>query len=408
MISNQRILLAISAGIAAYKTPQLVRELRAAGAEVRVVLTADATKLVAPLALQAVSGHPVQTSLWEGDAGFAMDHIELAKWATAVLVAPATANTIAKLAAGMADDLLTTLCLASEAPLFIAPAMNQAMWKHPATIQNMQTLRERGATILGPESGAQACGDVGPGRMREPSDLVADLSVPQTLKGTKVLITAGPTKESWDPVRYVTNRSTGRMGFALASAAARAGAEVALVAGPVELNTPAGVKRVDVITAAEMAGAVKEHASSSDVFIAAAAVADFRPKKLEKKFKKDGQSVTLELEPTEDIVKAVSQMPNPPFIVGFAAETDNLLENARAKMQRKSMDMIVANTVGENRGFGSGPATVWLLGQDLELKLEAQSKEALSPKLIEAVYLHSLDCFVEDSSQRRKGIVSAR
>ena len=386
MLSNQRILLAVSAGIAAYKTPQLVRDLRAAGAEVRVVLTKDAAKLVAPLALQAVSGHLVQTSLWEGDAGFAMDHIELAKWATAVLVAPTTANTIAKLAAGMADDLVMTLCLATEAPLFIAPAMNQAMWKHPATIQNTQTLAQRGAMILGPESGAQACGDVGPGRMREPNDLVADLSVhlsvSQIWKGKKILITAGPTQESWDPVRYFTNRSTGRMGFALAAAASRAGAEVVLVAGPVGLNTPAGVKRMDVTTAAEMANAVKEHASSFDVFIASAAVADFRPKKLKQKFKKDGQPVTLELEPTEDIVKTVSHLPNAPFIVGFAAETANLLENSRAKMQRKNMNMIIANTVNENQGFGSGPAEVWLLGQGQKLKLEAQSKEALAPKLI--------------------------
>lgn len=400
-LANARVLLAISGGIAAYKTPQLVRDLRAAGAEVRVVLTPGAEKLVSPLALQAVSGAPVQTSLWEGDAGFAMDHIELAKWANVVLVAPATANLLAKMAAGLADDLVTTLLLATTAPVLVAPAMNQAMWQHPATVQNINQLTVRGVMVLGPESGEQACGDVGPGRMREPCDLVADLAtllqVKPLLKNKRVLITAGPTCESWDPVRFLTNHSTGRMGFALAAAAAQAGATVELVAGPVQLATPVGVHRTDVRTAAEMAAVTKQKACDADLLIAAAAVADFRPRQiLTDKLKKNGNTLMLELEPTEDIVASVSQFDNPPFIVGFAAETERVLENACNKMQRKKMDLIIANQVGDGRGFGAGEATVWLLGKGQDRKFSAQSKEMLAPQIIEAIAaayrLHDKQC----------------
>lgn len=389
-LANARVLLAISGGIAAYKTPQLVRDLRAAGAEVRVVMTPGAEKLVSALALQAVSGEPVQTSLWEGDAGFAMDHIELAKWASVVLVAPATANLLAKMVAGMADDLVTTLLLATPAPVAVAPAMNQAMWQHPATANNVQILKNRGVLFLGPDSGEQACGDVGPGRMREPSDLVANLTAlrrPQPLfKNKRVLITAGPTCESWDPVRYLTNHSTGRMGFALAAAASQAGADVELVAGPVQLATPRGVRRIDVRSAADMMAATRERAKQADLFISAAAVADFRPRQvLNDKLKKNGNALMLELEPTEDIVASIAQSEQPPFIVGFAAETDSVLENAYDKMHRKNMDLIVANQVGENLGFGPGEATVWLLGKGQDQKLTAPSKELLAPRIIEAI-----------------------
>jgi phosphopantothenoylcysteine decarboxylase/phosphopantothenate--cysteine ligase len=406
-LENQRILLAVSAGIAAYKAPQLVRELCSAGAQVRVILTEDAQKLVAPLALQAVSGHPVQTSLWDGDAGFAMDHIELAKWATVVLIAPATANVLAKLAAGIADDLLTTLALATQARLFVAPAMNQAMWRHAATTANVACLQQRGVVLLGPDSGEQACGDVGPGRMREPSDLVSDLVAclsglsaltssatgsrsgtslcegSTCLQGKTVLITAGPTREAWDPVRFLTNHSTGRMGFALAAAAQQAGAHVILIAGPVQLPIPMGVKRIDIVTADEMAIAVDEQVSGVDLFIAAAAVADFRPaRELDSKLKKDGNSLTLELEPTIDIVAAVASRSEPPFVVGFAAETDQVIDQAKAKRERKGMDLIVANQVGADCGFGDGEVSVTLIGEGMEQTLAAHSKETLAPKLI--------------------------
>jgi phosphopantothenoylcysteine decarboxylase/phosphopantothenate--cysteine ligase len=401
MLTNQRILLAVSAGISAYKTPQLVRDLRAAGAEVRVILTEDANKLVSPIALQAVSGYPVQSSLWEGSAGFAMDHIELARWASIILVAPATANLLAKMAIGLADDLVTTIILATEAPIYIAPAMNQVMWRHPTTIKNIDTLKSRGIIALGPDSGHQACGDVGLGRMREPIDLVADL-VDGIVGGKKrfenlsdascvfrdksVLITAGPTREAWDPIRFITNHSTGRMGFSLAAAAQRAGARVILITGPVQLPTPLDVTRIDITTAAEMAEAVHQEVTRADIFIAAAAVADFRPSRLLKqKLKKTGNAVTLELEPTEDIVKSVAQYKKRPFIVGFAAETDHVLENARLKREAKHMDLIVANQVGPASGFGDGSAKVWLLSQRSEQEVAACSKERLASKLIEMI-----------------------
>jgi phosphopantothenoylcysteine decarboxylase/phosphopantothenate--cysteine ligase len=396
MLTKQRILLGISAGIAAYKTPQLVRDLVSSGAEVRVVLTNDAKKLVAPLALQAVSGYPVQTSLWEGEAGFAMDHIELAKWATIILIAPATANVLAKLAIGIADDLLTTIILATKAPIYVAPAMNQAMWQHRATVENIKTLKARGVTVLGPESGEQACGDAGPGRMREPIDLVTDLlgylgqedlgKGSRVLQDKVVLITAGPTQEAWDPVRFLSNHSTGHMGFALAGAAARAGANVILVTGPVQLQTPPGVSRIDIITAAEMAEVVYQQMAEVDIFIAAAAVADFRPRQLlDQKLKKSVDVISLELERTEDIVATVGLTENRPFIVGFAAETDHVLDNARTKRIAKNMDLIVANQVGVGFGFGEGPAHVWLLSEVSEQALAATSKEALAPKLMDRI-----------------------
>lgn len=387
-LANQRLVLAVSGGIAAYKTPQLVRELRAAGAQVRVILTDNAKRLVASLALQAVSGHPVQNSLWEGDADFAMDHIELAKWATGVLIAPATANAIAKLAAGLADDLLTTLILATQAAVFIAPAMNQVMWNHPATQVNVLSLQQRGVHFFGPDSGEQACGDIGFGRMREPAMLVADLQAhlgqSQTWYGKTVLLTAGPTREAWDPVRFITNHSTGRMGFALAAAAQQAGARVILIAGPVQLSTPAGVERINVITAAEMAAAVYAHVAQVDVFIAAAAVADFRPQRsLDSKLKKNGNAMSLMLEPTEDIVAGVAKYYNRPFIIGFAAETDNVIDNAKAKRERKGMDVIIANRVGVDCGFGDGAVRVEVIDADGCKTLCAASKEQLAPQLLQ-------------------------
>jgi phosphopantothenoylcysteine decarboxylase/phosphopantothenate--cysteine ligase len=350
------VLLGVTGGIAAYKSPDLVRRLLERGAEVQVVMTDAAQKFVTPTSFQAVSGRPVRTDLWDGAAEAAMGHIELARWAQLVLIAPASADFIARLAGGRADDLLATLCLATEAPIVIAPAMNRLMWSNKATQANVATLLGRGVRMLGPDSGGQACGEIGAGRMWEPVHLAETLlAAPANsglLAGLNVLITAGPTRERLDPVRYLTNRSSGKMGFAVAAAAREAGAHVTLVSGPVQLPTPAGVTRINVESARDMYAAVHRHIAEADVFIAAAAVADFQPVTVSKhKIKKQGVTVKLDLEPAPDIVKSVADMAKRPFVVGFAAETDNVEDNARGKLKRKKLDMIAANEVGDGIAF---------------------------------------------------------
>ncbi len=353
-LQGQRLLLCVGGGIAAYKSLELVRRLRDAGAEVQVAMTDGAQHFVTALSFQALSGQPVRTSLWDSAAEAAMGHIELARWADRIVVAPATADLIARLAQGFANDLVTTLCLATTAPITIAPAMNHRMWQHPATQANVALLRERGVQIIGPEDGPLAEGESGPGRLSEPEDIVAALSSnatpvngDTTLAGTKIVVSAGPTYEDLDPVRYLGNRSSGKMGFAVAASAARRGAEVVLVAGPVSLPTPAGVTRVDVRSAAQMREAVFA-AFPADIYIGAAAVADYTPRATAaNKIKKTGEVLALELVRTPDILAEVAaQTQGLKLVVGFAAETENVEHYARGKLQAKRLDMIVANRVG--------------------------------------------------------------
>jgi phosphopantothenoylcysteine decarboxylase/phosphopantothenate--cysteine ligase len=349
-------LLGVTGGIAAYKSPDLVRRLIERGADVQVVMTNAAQRFVSPMSFQAVSGRPARNDLWDGTAEAAMGHIELARWAQMVLIAPASADFIARLAGGRADDLLATLCLATEAPIALAPAMNRLMWANKATQFNVETLISRGVRFLGPASGNQACGEVGAGRMWEPVALAESLLEQPAnaglLAGLNILITAGPTRERIDPVRYLTNRSSGKMGFAVAAAAREAGAHVTMVTGPVQLPTPAGITRINVESARDMYAAVHRQVADADVFIAAAAVADFQPVTVAKqKIKKQGVAVKLDLEPAPDIVKSVADMAKRPFVVGFAAETNDVEENARSKLKRKKLDMIAANQVGEGIAF---------------------------------------------------------
>lgn len=389
VLVNKKILLGVSGGIAAYKAAELLRRLREAGAEVRVVMTRAATQFVGPMTFQALSGHPVRTELMDPSAEAAMGHIELARWADLVLVAPATADCLAKLAHGLADDLLSTLCLATEAPLMVAPAMNRIMWGHPATRANTRLLAERGVLIAGPAAGEQACGERGLGRMLEPAALVeqaATVFSPGLLAGVRVLMTAGPTREAIDPVRFIGNRSSGKMGFAIAEAAAAAGAHVVLVCGPVSLPTPPGVERIDVDSAQAMHEAVMARVADCDLFIAAAAVADYRPKAVAtEKIKKSQAELSLELVRNPDIVADVAALPDRPFTVGFAAETTQVLDYARDKLQRKGLDMIAANEVGESLGFESDDNALYLLWPDGEEDLGRATKRALAHRLLEAV-----------------------
>ena len=349
-LTNKRILLGICGSIAAYKSAELVRMLRQAGAEVRVVMTAGASRFITALTLQALSGNPVRDQLWDQEAEAAMGHIELARWADLLLVAPASADFLARLAQGRADDLLAAVCLATEAPLLVAPAMNRVMWANPATQANCERLRARKVEFLGPADGAQACGEFGVGRMAELDHLLAALGSrleTGALSGKCVLVSAGPTREPIDPVRYLSNRSSGKMGFALAEAAMEAGAAVTLVSGPVALESPQRVQRIDVETAAEMFEAVVARVVQCDIFISAAAVADYRPRQVQaEKIKKASALRSLDLEPTVDILNYVASLERPPFTVGFAAETDRLLEHANRKLQHKKLDMVAANQVG--------------------------------------------------------------
>ncbi len=390
MTPKTRILLGVTGGIAAYKSPDLVRRLVERGAEVQVVMTSGARRFVAPLCFQAVSGRPVRTDLWDETAEAGMGHIELARWAQIVLIAPASADFIARLAGGRADDLLATLCLATEAPVVIAPAMNRAMWAHPATRANVDTLIARGLRLLGPGSGRQACGDLGPGRMWEPAQLAETLLEPPPnaglLAGHSILITAGPTRERLDPVRYLTNRSSGKMGFAVAAAAREAGAHVTLISGPVGIPTPQGITRIDVESAREMYAAVHRHIAESDVFIAAAAVADFRPLHVSKqKIKKQGVALTLELEPAPDIVKSVADLATRPFVVRFAAEPENGGENAPRKLQRKQLDMIAANQVGDGLAFDCDDNALSVLWPGGKVDIARGPKLSVARALIELI-----------------------
>lgn len=353
-----RVLLGITGGIAAYKAPELVRELTAAGAKVQVVMTRAAQEFVGSAALQAVSGRPVRLDLWDETAEAAMGHIELARWADRIIIAPATANFIAAYAQGMATDLLTTLCLATEARVALAPAMNRVMWAHPAVQHNCATLKSRGVRMLGPADGEQACGETGPGRMLEPAEIAAALLreptwlAPQVLAGTRVVVTAGPTREPIDPVRYITNRSSGKMGFAVARAAAEAGADVVLVSGPVHLDTPHGVRRVQVETAEEMYRAALAAVEGADIFIGCAAISDYRPPAAAaEKIKRTGEALRLDLVRSPDTLASVAALEGGPFTVGFAAETEKVREHAMLKLETKKVDMIAANHVGPACGF---------------------------------------------------------
>jgi phosphopantothenoylcysteine decarboxylase/phosphopantothenate--cysteine ligase len=388
-LANKRIVLGVTGGIAAYKSADLVRRLRDAGAQVRVVMSRGAMAFVTPLTFQAVSGIPVHTELLDEKAEAGMGHIELARWADQVLVAPATANFMARLAHGMAEDLLSTVCLATSAPVMIAPAMNQQMWSNVATQANRELLMERGIRIIGPASGSQACGEIGPGRMVEPAELLEALAPAQTpsLAGKHVVVTAGPTYEDIDPVRFIGNRSSGRMGFAIASAAYEAGARVSLVAGPVRLATPDGIERRDVRSALEMRDTALELAATADVFISVAAVADYRPARpAAQKIKKGLPKQKIELVGNPDIVAEVARMTERPFTVGFAAETENLREHALEKLSRKRLDMIAANQVGiEGTGFESEANEILLITPDGEQNLGKGSKQKLARLLIETV-----------------------
>lgn len=363
-MKTRNILLGITGGIAAYKAPELVRRLTERGATVQVVMTAAAARFVTPTTLQAVSGRPVRDSLWDEAAEAAMSHIELARWADQILIAPATADCMAQLAAGAAGDLLTTLCLASEAPLAIAPAMNRVMWASPAVQANRAVLERRGVRILGPDAGDQACGEQGLGRMSDPAAIATQLleggdhgpaagvSTAGPLAGKTVMITAGPTREAIDPVRFLSNRSSGKMGYAMAEAALAAGARVILVSGPVALETPAGAEVVAVESAEDLYRATMAHLTGVDIFIGAAAVADYKPRqRADQKIKKSRDAMSIELTRTPDTLAAVAARDPAPFTVGFAAETTRLQHHARIKLEAKKLDMIIANEVGPDRGF---------------------------------------------------------
>lgn len=388
-----RILLGITGGIAAYKSCELCRGLRSAGHEVRVVMTANAERFVGRATLQALSGQAVRTSLWDEAAEAAMGHIELARWADAIVIAPATADIMARLAQGRSDDLLTTLCLASDAPLLLAPAMNRHMWAHAATRANAELLRSRGVRLLGPAEGEQACGDVGPGRMLEPAQILAAmdsaLETGKLLDGLRVVVSAGPTFEDIDPVRFLGNRSSGRMGFAVAEAAARAGAEVTLIAGPVHQATPTGVaRRRDVRSARQMLDAMRAASADADIVIAAAAVADWRPRELAagKLKKQPGRpDLSLDLVENPDILATLAERTPRPFLVGFAAETGQLEPHARSKLERKGIDMIAANLVGEGRGFDQADNALGVYWRGGGQDLPAQSKQTLAVRLVELI-----------------------
>jgi phosphopantothenoylcysteine decarboxylase/phosphopantothenate--cysteine ligase len=379
-----RVLLGVTGGIAAYKSAELVRRLRDRDVEVQVVMTPAALEFVTPLTFQALSGRSVRDNLWDPAAEAAMGHIELARWPDRILIAPASADFLARLAHGLADDLLTTLCLATDRPISVAPAMNRLMWANTATQKNLALLQERGVRVLGPAEGDQACGEVGAGRMLEPLDLVEEILLlapgDGALAGRKVVITAGPTRERIDPVRFITNRSSGKMGFAVAQAARDAGAEVVIVAGPVNVPTPRGVRRVDVETAEQMMAAVNANLAGTDIFIAAAAVSDYRPMQVAaEKIKKTSDSLVLPLSRTTDILATVSAGSPRPFVVGFAAETQNVERNALAKLEAKNLDMIAANQVGENLAFDQDDNALtvyWKGGGKRELSLCSKAQLA--------------------------------
>jgi phosphopantothenoylcysteine decarboxylase/phosphopantothenate--cysteine ligase len=378
----------VTGGIAAYKSPELVRRLIERGAQVQVVMTRGARAFVSPLTFQAVSSRRVRDDIWDTEAEAAMGHIELARWADLVVIAPATAHCLGLLANGLAGDLLSTVCLATNAPLLLAPAMNHVMWQHAAVQANVRALEQRGVRILGPATGDQACGEEGPGRMLEPAEIVeAVYAAPerlasQSLRGVKVVITAGPTREPIDPVRYVTNRSSGKMGYALASAVHEAGAEVLLVSGPVALPVPRGVERIDVETAEQMYNAVHEFIGSADLFIGCAAVSDYRPESPSAhKIKRKAEAMSLALIRSPDTLASVSALAGGPFTVGFAAETQDVIQHAREKLANKGVDMMAANLVGPDCGFDKETNALTVLWNGGEVQLEQASKAVLARRL---------------------------
>ena len=386
------IVLGITGGIAAYKAPDLVRRLRERGGDVQIVMTASAEEFVTSTALQAVSGRPIRSNLWDKEAEAAMSHIELARWADIVLIAPATAEIMARIVSGGAPDLLTTICLATEAPIALAPAMNRVMWSNPATQANRRVLESRGTHILGPAVGSQACGETGAGRMLDPDTIAAAVFAIGTTQGEgllnnrKVVITAGPTREAIDPVRYITNRSSGKMGYAMARAAAAQGADVILISGPVDLPDPPGVEVRNVTTAQEMHDATHDCVKEADIFVAAAAVADYRPKDLkEQKIKKNDESMTINLVRCPDILASVAALDAGPFTVGFAAETEKVDEYARSKLENKALDMIIANRVGNDCGFDRDDNAVNVLWNDGEKRYPQAQKSKLARDLVELI-----------------------
>ncbi len=387
-LTNKRILLGVTGGIAAYKSADLVRRLQDAGAEVRVVMTAAAQEFITPLTMQALSGNPVHTTLLDPEAEAGMGHIQLARWADLVLIAPASADFIARLVQGQGNDLLTTVCLATVAPIALAPAMNQGMWRNASTQANVEVLIQRKVHIFGPAAGEQACGDVGLGRMLEPLALVdaaASLFVSGVLAGKKVVITAGPTREAIDPVRYISNHSSGKMGYALAQAAVEAGAHTVLISGPTQLAPPERVEFISVTTAKDMLAASVTQAKGCDIFIAAAAVADYRPANVAtQKIKKSAEeSITLELVKNPDIVAQIAALDGKPFTVGFAAESENLLAHAQQKLARKNLDLIIANDISvQGIGFNSDENAVVVIDKTHQQELTQRSKQQLARDLI--------------------------
>lgn len=388
-LQNRRIILGISGGIAAYKAAELTRLLVKAGAEVRVVMTQAAEAFIAPQTLQALSGNEVRSALFDPAHEAAMGHIELARWADLILIAPASANTLARLAHGLADELLSTICLASPSPVMAAPAMNQQMWAHPATQQNVSLLTQRGIRLIGPARGEQACGDVGPGRMEEPATIfaaVVDHFHTDHLAGRKLLITLGPTREPLDPVRFLSNRSSGKMGMALARAAVSAGAEVVIIAGPTTLPEPQGVKRINVETAAQIHHHAMQEAQGKDIFIATAAVSDYRPADISsQKIKKSNEQIALTLVKNPDILADVSAAFPALFCVGFAAETHELEKHARNKLANKRLDMIAANPVNDGLGFDRDDNSLEVFWPEGHQSLPVTSKQQLAAALIELI-----------------------
>jgi phosphopantothenoylcysteine decarboxylase/phosphopantothenate--cysteine ligase len=408
------IVLGITGGIAAYKTPELVRRLRDRGADVQIVMTASAEEFVTETSLQAVSGRPIRKNLWDKEAEASMSHIELARWADLVLIAPATAEIMARLASGAAPDLLTTLCLATEAPIAVAPAMNRVMWANPAVQANRALLEERGMVILGPDHGSQACGETGAGRMIEPDEIAAAVCDPAfagaladgSLTGKRVVVTAGPTREAIDPVRYITNRSSGKMGYAIAAAARARGARVTLISGPVSIPEPSGVEVVRVETAEEMYDATHARIGEADIFIAAAAVSDYRAAdRASQKIKKTKDTMTVELVRSPDILASVAALDDAPFTVGFAAETNNVREYALAKLQGKNLDMIVANRVGRDCGFDFDDNAADVLWPGGERSFARMAKTELAYELVDLV-VERYDITRGDDSQSRLSIIS--
>ena len=391
-LANKHILLCVTGGIAAYKAAEIVRLFKSSGSNVRVLMTKAAQEFITPLTMQALSGNQVHVDLLDTEAEAAMGHIELAKWSDAILIAPCSANSISRLAAGKGDDLMTAVCLAAECKIYFAPAMNQAMWADSRTQKNYQVLKKNNFISIGPNSGEQACGDEGYGRMSEPQEIVSEVATNFSeglLAGKKILITAGPTREKIDPVRYISNRSSGKMGFSIAEAARDEGGLVSLISGPVSLKTPDEIKRINVESADEMFNEVNKVVNNFDFFISTAAVADFKPEKIEnQKIKKEKKSnnLSMELIENKDILKSISLKKGDLKVIGFAAETQDVVKNAKKKLNEKKLDLIIANDVSDSSiGFDSDENEVYLITRKIEKKIEKNSKKKLSRSIIEFI-----------------------